>query len=60
MLLLTRKVGEAIIINDDIKIIVTDVIGGQVRIGISAPDEVIINREEIHERMQEHLALSYG
>jgi len=46
MLILTRKKGEAIAIGDDIQIQVLNVKGGQVRIGIEAPREVQVNREE--------------
>ncbi len=46
MLILTRKKGEAIAIGDNIQIQVLDVKGGQVRIGIDAPREVQVNREE--------------
>ena len=46
MLILTRKKGESIAIGDNIQIQVLDVKGGQVRIGIDAPREVSVNREE--------------
>lgn len=52
MLILTRRVGETIVINDDINITVLGVKGNQVRLGIDAPKEVSVNREEIHERIQ--------
>lgn len=52
MLILTRKLGEALIIDNDIIVTVLDVKGNQVRLGINAPKEVIIHREEIHERIQ--------
>ena len=47
MLLLTRRIGETIIIGDDVKITVVEVNGGQVKIGIDAPREISIVREEI-------------
>lgn len=47
MLILTRKKGEVIVINDNIKIMVTDISGGKVRLGISAPADVVIRREEV-------------
>jgi carbon storage regulator len=50
MLVLTRHVGEAIVIGSDIRIMVTGVHGGKVRLGISAPPEVAIDRKEIHDR----------
>lgn len=52
MLILTRRVSETIRINDDIKVTVTEVQGGQVKIGIAAPDHVQIHRQEIYDRIQ--------
>ncbi|MGD9153721.1 MAG: carbon storage regulator CsrA [Gammaproteobacteria bacterium] len=51
MLVLTRKIKESIMINDDIKIQILEVRGRQVRIGISAPENVIVYREEIYEKV---------
>lgn len=53
MLILTRKIGEAIIINDDIEIVVVDVHNNQVKIGIEAPREIEVYREEIYLRIQQ-------
>ncbi len=53
MLVLTRKVGEEIIIDGRIRITVTQVKGDKVRIGITAPPEVRVDRQEIHERRRE-------
>ena len=52
MLVLTRYTGQTIIINNNIKVTVLDVQGKQVRLGIDAPKEVEIDREEIFERKQ--------
>ena len=52
MLLLKPIIGETIIINGGIKIIVMDIQNGQVRFGIDAPKEVKVYREEIYKRMQ--------
>ena len=52
MLILTKKIGEAIILDDDIEITVMEIQNGQVRFGIDAPKEVKVYREEIYERMQ--------
>ena len=52
MLVLTRRLGESIWINDNIKIIVQSVKGNQVRLGINAPRETTIHREEIYQKIQ--------
>ena len=52
MLILTRRVGETLIIGDDVSITVLGVKGNQVRVGISAPKDVSVHREEIYERIQ--------
>lgn len=50
MLVLTRKIGESFVVGDDIKITIIDIIGGnKVRVGIEAPQEVPVYREEIYE-----------
>lgn len=50
MLVLTRKIGESIIIGDDVTVRIMDVSRGSVRLGIDAPPEVIVDREEIREK----------
>ena len=52
MLILTRRVGETIRINDDISIQVLSVSGQQVKLGIVAPLDVAVHREEIYQRIQ--------
>lgn len=52
MLVLTRRIGEIIRIGDDVEINVLDVKGSQVRIGVKAPDNVAVHREEIYQRIQ--------
>jgi len=53
MLILARKTGEAIAVNDDITIRVLEVKGGQVKLGIEAPRHVAIHREEVRQRILE-------
>lgn len=53
MLILTRKVGESLLIGDDISITVLSVRGNQVKIGINAPKDVSVHREEIYQRIKE-------
>ncbi len=58
MLILTRRAGEALRIGDDIEVTVMAVNGSQVRIGINAPRDVAVDREEIAERKRRDRALS--
>lgn len=58
MLILTRRVGESIRINDDITVTVLGVNGMQVRLGVEAPEEVSVHRQEIYERIQAGLQQS--
>ena len=53
MLVLTRKAGESIVIDDQIKITVLDIGGGKIRLGIDAPREVPVDRAEVHARRLE-------
>mgnify|MGYP000278884625 CR=1 FL=1 len=57
MLILTRRVGESLIINDDIVINILGVKGNQIRIGIKAPKEIPVHREEIYNRIQSEKAV---
>ena len=53
MLILTRKVGESVLIGDDISISVLSVRGNQVKLGVQAPKEVSVHREEIYQRIKQ-------
>ena len=52
MLILTRRVGEALMVGDDTKIVVIGVKGSQIRLGINAPKDIVVHREEIYDKIQ--------
>ena len=52
MLILTRRVGETVMIGNDITVTILGVKGNQVRVGINAPKDVAVHREEIYERIK--------
>lgn len=52
MLILTRRLNETVMIGDDVTVTVLGVKGGQVRLGINAPQDVAVHREEVYERIK--------
>ncbi len=58
MLILTRKLGESIIIEDNIKVTVVEINKQQIKLGIDAPKHITINREEIAKKVKEENQLS--
>jgi len=53
MLILTRRVGETLVIGDEVTVTVLGVKGNQVRLGVNAPKDVSVHREEIYNRIQQ-------
>ncbi len=58
MLILTRKLGESVVIEDDIVGTVSNIKNGQIKSGISAPKDVTVNREEVFKKVKEENVLS--
>lgn len=52
MLILTRRIGEKLMIGDDVEVTILGVKGNQVRLGVKAPDDVPVHRQEIYERIK--------
>lgn len=52
MLILTRRIGETLMIGDDVTVTVLGVKGNQIRLGVNAPKEIAVHREEIYERVK--------
>jgi carbon storage regulator len=60
MLILTRRVGESVVIGDEITVTVLDLKGNQIRLGIQAPKDVPVHREEVYVRLQEEQGRKRG
>ena len=56
MLILTRRVGESLMIGDEVNVTVLGIRGNQVRIGVDAPKDIAVHRQEIYERIQQEKA----
>lgn len=52
MLILTRKIGEVLLVGDDVEITVLNVRGNQVKLGVNAPKEIAVHRQEIYEKIK--------
>jgi carbon storage regulator len=53
MLIITRKEGESVILNDNVEVVVVSIEGSKIRLGFNAPSEVTIHRKEVYERIQQ-------
>lgn len=60
MLILTRRVGESVVIGDDVSVTVLGVKGNQVRLGVNAPRDIAVHREEIYDKIQQESAAAGG
>lgn len=56
MLILTRRINETIMIGADVRVTIIDVKGNQVRVGVAAPREVEVHREEVYEKIRAEMA----
>lgn len=59
MLILTRRVGETLMVGDEVSVTVLGIKGNQVRIGVNAPKDVAVHREEIYQRIQQERTMQH-
>lgn len=52
MLILTRKIGEVLLVGDDVEITVLSIRGNQVKLGVNAPKEILVHRQEIYDKIK--------
>lgn len=60
MLILSRKIGQKIVIGEDIEVIISDIVNGQVKVGISAPKSIAVDRDEVRQKKNADLINKSG
>lgn len=60
MLILSRKIGQKIVIGEDIEVVISDIVNGQVKVGISAPKSIAVDRDEVRQKKNADLINKSG